>query len=332
MKKRTKGWMICVLAATLLSGCGDGSEEASAQFSSVSGMPEAVQIDLTDTLAQPDTSDTVVRLLYQTGELTQEQEAAISDVMESLRLNLEAAEYYGEGIHMVCSPEFEEVMTPGLYEGGRSYTLSQGGKVLLSVQVGYTISGDFYANVCYRFEDDKLTLLKQEGSRTSLLLTGLSGSSYDGALERWLIDSATGEIEKEEGTYTDGKLTGDYTVSKCQAAAGDAFDLWTNREQLEYDRIVICYDENGQPMATPTPEPTATPAATPTTTKKPAAQPTAKPTQAPVQTQAPTPAPTPEPQQDDDDDDDDNSSDNNSGGDTSQPSQGETDVEWTPDI
>lgn len=287
-KRKICGLLSGVMLTTMLSGCGDGSEEAGILASGSFGMPEAVQMEMTTVLAQAEQSPSEIKLLYNTGKLTAEEEAAILETMESLYRNLEVEEYLGESIHMVSSEEWFETMTPRLYEGCRSYTLQQGETVLLSVQVGYDISGAPYSNVCYQAAEDSISLLKQSGSKLSLLQTGLSDGEYDGAFVFWQFDSAQGEIKKEEGTYSQGILVGEYSVSVCQGVEGEAFELWTNRETFGYETETVTYDEQGQPVAEATPEPTATPTKTPAPTKKPAAA-TPKPTQAP--TAAPTQPP-----------------------------------------
>lgn len=265
--------------------------------------------------AQPEGPVNEIKLLYNTGKLKEEEEAAALDALESLYRNLSAEEYLGESIHMVCSEEWFETMSVRLYEGCRSYTLQQGETVLLSVQVGYDISGEPYSNVCYQADESSLSLLKQTGSQVSLLQTGLSDGEYDGTFETWKIDSEQGQITKEQGTYSQGVPVGEYSVSTYQGVTGDAFDLWTNRENMVYETKSITYDEQGEVIAESTPEPTAAPTKDPAATKAPTAtkKPTA--TQKPSQTQTPvqTPAPTQPPAQNNDDDDD-NHDDGGSGG------------------
>lgn len=332
--------LACTMLAAVLSGCGDGSEEVSSQADAVFGMPEAVQMEVEPVYAEPEQPVNEIKLLYNTGKLKEEEEAAVLDAMESLYRNLSAEEYLGESIHMVCSEEWFATMSVRLYEGCRSYTLQQGDKVLLSAQVGYDISGEPFSNVCYQADENSLSLLKQTGSQVSLMQTGLADGEYDGAFETWKIDSEQGQITKEQGTFAQGVKVGEYSISTYQGTAGDAFDLWTNRENMVYETKTITYDEKGEVIAESTPEPTVAPTKAPTATKKPTA--TQKPvvTQAPVQT--PTPAPTQPPAQDDDDDDDDDggnsgggdsggSSDSGSGGDSGSTS-GDTDIDWSPDL
>ena len=324
------GILVGAMLVMTLSGCGDGSEEISSQAETTFGMPEAVHMEMTPVLAQPEQSANEIRLLYNTGNLNEEEEEAVLDAMESLYRNLDVQEYLGESIHLVCSKEWFETMSVRLYEGCRSYTLQQGDTVLLSAQVGYDISGESFSNVCYQADENSLSLLKQTGSQVSLMQTGLSDGEYDGAFETWKIDSEQGQITKEQGTFAQGVPVGEYSVSTYQGVTGDAFDLWANRENMVYETKTITYDEKGEVIAESTPELTAAPTKAPTA-NKPAAtnKPAVTQPQTPVQTQAP--APTQPPAQDDDDDDDhDNGGD--SGGGDSGSTGGDTDIDWSPDL
>ncbi len=352
--RRMIGILAWVLLASTLSGCGDGSEEFgvltenSIQTENSIGMLEPVQMEMEPVLAQPEQTANEIKLLYRTGNLKEVEEAAVLDAMESLYRNLDVEEYLGESIHMVCSPEWFETMAVRLYEGCRSYTLQQGDTVLLSVQVGYDISGEPYSNVSYQADENSLSLLKQTGSKVSLTQAGLSDGEYDGSFETRKIDSEQGQITKEQGTYDKGILVGEYMISTYKGNAGDAFDLWTNRENMEYETKTITYNEKGEVIAETTPEPTETPAPTktpaatkaPTATKKPAVTP--KPVQTPAPTPTPAPAQPPEENHEDDNHDDggnndggnDGGGDNggNDGGGDSGATGGDTDIDWSPDL
>lgn len=344
--RKIKGILVGAMLVMTLSGCGDGSEETSSQAEDTFGMPEAVHMEVEPVLAQPEELVNTIKLIFNTGNLKEEEEAAVLDAMESLYRNLDVEEYLGESIHMVCSKEWFDTMSVRLYEGCRSYTLQQGDTVLLSVQVGYDITGEPFSNVSYQADESSLTLLKQTGSKVSLMQAGISDGEYHGAFETWQIDSAEGQIIKEQGTFEKGIPVGEYTVSTYKGNAGDAFDLWTNRENMVYETKTITYDEKGEVIAETTPEPTAAPTKTPAATKAPSA--TKKPTVTPkpVQTPAPTPTPAPpQPPAQDDDDDDNGSSDNggnngggdsgssdNGGGGDSGTTGGDTDIDWSPDL
>lgn len=335
-----------------VTGCGDGSEDFGDKPENMAVVVDPVTIpesDLPSDNREPEASGVDVlsegiALSYATGNLTPEEEAAVTEHMKILHQNLEVDDYLGEAIHMVSSGEWFENMTPQFYEGCRSYSLMKDGTLLLSVQVGYDIEGKPYVNVCYQKEDEIL-LLKQAQGITWLLQTGVAEGKYEGAFDLWQFDTEAGEIRREQGTYNQGIVVGEYTQSVYDQAQGEAFDLWTNRENFEYEKTTTTYDEQGQPVpeATPTPEVTPTPKPTPKPTQKPAPTPTPKPTQKPTPTPEPDPTPEPEPDPTPEPEPDptpepepdptpvptptpEPTSPPDSG-----PSQGDNDVEWSPD-
>ena len=275
-----------LLAAGLLTGCGDGTGE------DLGVLGEAVTSEpVSEETPSPEPSPEI-RVSHSTGELTAEEEGAVLETLTDLYQNLSLPEYVGEGIHMVNSQEWFQAAAPKLYEGCRSYTLYRGEELLLSVQVGYDTEEQPYTNVFRMGQEGSILLLKQAGTVTGLLQTGLLEGEYNGAFERWLIDGSTGQIVGEQGTFAQGVIVGVYTKSTYSGAPGEAFDLWTNREGFACETLVVEYDSQGEPVPTPTPEITPTPTPTVRPTASPTARPTAKPTAPPAATPAPTPIPT----------------------------------------
>lgn len=355
VRKRFLGMIIAGIALTgLLTGCGDGSVEKP-KFEVI--VPESVDITMQPMAAGPEAPDEV-KLVYDTGKLTKEEENVILDNMKILRQNLEVSEYVGEGLHMVSSEEWLETMALKLYEGSRTYTLQKGEEILLRVLVAYGISGDLYSSVYCNITEDKVILLRQEGDVTQLVQSQVTEEGqYDGNYEMWQINSATGEIRTEQGTYADGIIVGECRVAVCSAPAGSAFDLWSNREGFAYEISTIIYDQSGkvvsmdgpQSGASPTPEPSQTPAATqtPSATPKPTATPKPAATKKPAATQKPTvtPAPsTPEPEPDPDPEPQEPETpqepqmpeppqnDNDNGGSDSGSTNGDVDIDWSDDM
>lgn len=329
IKKGIYGITAGILLAAVLTGCGDGTGDSMSE-SSVS-VVEAVTITNEPVSAEPKPAG--VELLYSSGQLTSEEADKVQEAMKTLHQNLEVPEYIGEGIHMVSSAEWAEILSQGLYEGCRSYTLQEGETVLLSVHVGYDIEGNFYANICYQGKEGELILLKQENGVTWLMQTEVSDGKYNGAFETWQIDSKTGYIVKEAGTYAGDVVVGEYTKSEYTGAPGEAFDLWTNREGFSYVTTTVKYDEQGEIVPTPTPVPTVTP--TPKPTNKPAVAP--KPVSTPTPTQAPTPEPQPDPGPEPEPapkpDPEPQPTQAPEPQDPAPPSTGgDTDIEWSPDI
>lgn len=338
MKKRQiYGLTAGILAfSMLLTGCGDGESQVS--WLEPEPMESGVLEESTTAGEAPGAEaengqETEVRLLYNTGTLTEGEEAAAMELLQDMYQNIELEEYLGECIHMVGSDVWYESLTGRMPEGTRTYTLQLGDEVLFLVQVGFDISGEPYSNVYYPGKDGVI-LLKQAGSVVQLTFTEVKEGFYDGAFERWQIDSATGEIIQEKGTYSQGVIVGEYTVSvKEGTGEGDAFDLWNMRENFAYETTVTTYDEQGN-IVEDEPEPTPMPSATPSATKKPTATatptptptptpeptPAPTPTPAPAATPAPTPAPTPTP------------TPTPTPAPPSEPSTGEVDIEWSDDI
>lgn len=312
-KEKIYGIIVGIGMAVLLAGCGDGSEDFGDMPSDKVSVINPVKISQPEetpdsasgdnpSSVPPETEDPSagLHLVHATGTFTSEEEEKLTESMKTLYRNLEVEEYIGEAIHMVSSEDWFAEMTPGLYEGCRSYFLEEGGRLLLSLQTGYDIAGEPYVNLCYEGADGTVLVLKQAGGVTWLLQTGVVNGAYEGAYDQWQFDTVKGEIRREQGTYTAGALTGLHTVSVYGKAQGEAFDLWTNRESFAYETKT--YNEQGEPV----PDPTSTPAATPEPTVKPqqtgtpTPAPTPTPARTPVPTPVPTPAPTPEPTPDPD--------------------------------
>lgn len=281
-----------------MTGCGDGSkiEVSSLDPQPIStpggeNLPPEGQTSAEGQApaagAEPEAAGEI-RLLCSTG--MPGEESRVTEAVTELYRNMEVEEYLGECIHIVNSESWYDTLAADMIEGARSYTLQQGDEILLSVQVGYNISGEFYSNVWY-LKEGEMILLKQEGSAVQMILAEVKEGVYEGSFEKCTIDSATGEVRREQGTYSGGRPTGEYSVMvKKGNGEGDAFDLWNMRENFAYETTVTQYDDQGNRIE-PTPEATATPEAT--TTPKPAATP--KPTATPKPAATPKPTATPEP-------------------------------------
>lgn len=168
---------------------------------------------------------TEIRLVCSTGSREEEKEAQAQEAVMELYQNIELEEYLGECIHIVNSDTWYETMADNMIEGVRAYTLQKGGEILLSVQIGYDISGEFFTNIWY-LREGSMILLKQQGNVVQLTLAGVTNDVYDGSFEKCTIDGATGEIRREEGTYSRGVPTGEYSVMvKEGSGEGDPYDL-----------------------------------------------------------------------------------------------------------
>lgn len=295
---------VCILGAVLiltLSGCGDGQAVVETLEPEVveTALPEeeiAASREI-EQLEAENTQKNEIRFLCNSREMSEEEDAEATEMIRTLYQNMELEEYLGEAIHAVTDETWYEVLTKGMVEGSRTYTLQKGEEILLMVQIGCNIAGEPYTGVCYYGDNQQIRILKQENSKVQLVQTNVKEGAYDGAFELWNIDSATGEIVRETGIYTGGVRTGEYTTSVREGTGeGNAFDLWTMRNEFSYESNVRTYDEEGKEIV-PTPEPTPTPTATPKPTKKPSATPTPTPMPTPTPTPAPTPEPVPAPPQ-----------------------------------
>ncbi len=346
--------LTAALLAGLLAGCGMAdvpaytidSETIGSQpsGSQPSGSTEPIESSQAIVTTPPVYSTPVpedsnqVRLLHFAGALTEDEEAAAKEELTTLYQNMEIPEYLGEAIHMVATEEWFDTMTPGTYVGSRSYTLQQGNLALLTVQIGEDSTGTLYADIRFESAEGRFLLLKQFGTVTQLLETTIKDNVLEGAFTNWTFDSSNGGIIREQGTYSGGVIVGECTRAERTGQPGDAFDLWTHREDFNYTVTTLYYDEQGNLTSVATPEPTVTPV--PAATPKPTPKPTAKPAvNKPKPTAVPTPAP--EPDEDEDEDEDD-------GGDNDQqpapepepepdpqpnpPQGGDVDMEWTPDL
>lgn len=229
--KRNKIFYSLLFAAVMmmLAGCGDGTDELGGsgeggftvvEPTDLSGMVSGTRIDSEGKAPEAGAPAQGIGISYITGQLTEEEEAAALEAMKTLHQNLEVDEYVGEGIHMVSSDVWFEDMSPRLYEGCRSYTLEEDGRVLLSVQVGYDIAGNPYVNICYQGEDGKLLLLKQAFGVTWLMETKVADGKYEGEFDVWQFDTVQGRIEREQGTYAQGVKTGQCVESVYDKAQG----------------------------------------------------------------------------------------------------------------
>lgn len=298
MTKR-RMWIYAILAGivmTVMASCGDEAADVNNQDTPTTQEPaDMSEPPVTESPETP--AEMEPQLVYSTGLFSDEEEAIIMDNMLTMYQNLELSDYIGEGISMVSSPEWFDSMAVRLYEGGRSFVLQKGDMILLTVQVGYDTSGKPYTNVFLPGSDNETIVLRQEDNLTMLLQTKITEKGlYEGAFERWMIDSENGTIRLEEGTYASGIIVGDYSVSVCSAAPGAAFDLWTHRADFTYETTTVEYDQDGELVATPTPEPTPTPTKKPATPKPATPAPTQEPTPAPAAPSNPEPAPEPVPE------------------------------------
>ena len=141
-----------------------------------------------------------------------------------------------------------------------------------------------------------MILLQRTGSVLRVVMAGVLEGEYNGAVEIWEMDAATGRVSHEKGLYTQGVPVGEHFSAVRQGQGGEEiYNLWNMRESMEYEKTVTTYDQAGNPVMTSTPPPSPTPDPSPTPSPTPEPSSTPKPTQKPTSTRRPTATPTPEP-------------------------------------
>ncbi len=171
------------------------------------------------------------------------------DVLEKLQLleqNMSVAENRAEALAQLLSPDWHSVVMPTLQTGVRSYYWhnSESQNTVL-VQVGYNETGEAISRV-WHTAGETLTYLYQGGEEAVLVETALQNGWYNGPVSAWVVEGDTGTVYHEEGTFTNGFLTGDYTANS--ASVGDAVDLYTlfsTRDTFEMEAFTGNFDETG---------------------------------------------------------------------------------------
>lgn len=180
-----------------------------------------------------------------------EEEADVLAEAELMLQNLETPGYFAESIHQLGTEEWFDTLMPKMKEGVRNYYLEQDGERKLVIRVGYETADTAsegaestgeqekkpvpYSLVWYHGEEDKLTLIARKGGVVQVLEAGYENQAYNGGFTLWLLDGSSGSIVKETGNFHEGIYAGEYTVDIYQGqAAGDPYDLWNNREAMEY--------------------------------------------------------------------------------------------------
>ncbi len=176
-----------------------------------------------------------------------EEEQEIQKEAQTILQNLELPEYVDESINMIYNEKWFATMMPKLDKGKRTYYLQQNDRNVLTIQAGYDEAGVAYSNVWYLGEDAAVTLLQYSDNAIQMLNTQLVDGKYDGNFESWLLDGKSSTIYQEQGTFTKGIYTGEYTARvHAGTVESDLFALWSNREGMEYVTYTGAFDEQGK--------------------------------------------------------------------------------------
>lgn len=183
-----------------------------------------------------------------------EETPAIQEEASLMLQNLQLEEYLDESINLVSSDEWLDTMMPKLYEGKRSYFMQQDGETVLTVEAGYDQSGAPDTSI-WHHGAEQVTVLQRTGKTVQFLRTAMTDGVYQGAFEAWICDGGSGDIYHEQGTFTNGMLTGDFTVSVHKGTEGsDLFSLWSNRTGMEYTVYNGNFNEQGMTTLEQPPE------------------------------------------------------------------------------
>lgn len=234
-----------MLSGMILTGCGDGSGEDwlssgnQGGSQAVSGTGEVLEND--------PGQDVQTELLYSPGSsLTEAELTAVLEMLATLHQNLELSEYLGEAIHVVESQIWYETLVKRMAEGGRIYALKKGEETLLSVQIMIDISGEPCSIVYYQKGPGEMILLQHSGSVLRVTTAGVLEGMYNGAVEIWEMDAATGRVSQEKGLYTQGVPVGEHIMAVKEGDGEEEFyNLWNMRESMEYEKTVTTYDQGG---------------------------------------------------------------------------------------
>ncbi|MCM1186403.1 MAG: hypothetical protein NC251_10020 [Lachnoclostridium sp.] len=177
----------------------------------------------------------------------EEEDAQIRQQVMLLYQNLNTPEYQGEAIHVMESESWFETLMPKLGEGTRNYFLQQKGQPEIFICVGYDEDRKSFSNVWYLENENTLTLLNYSKGVVQLLETTLKDGSYDGDFSLWILDGTSGSILNEQGAFDGGVYSGEYSLKICRKnAAGDPFDLWNNRDSMQYTTYTVQANQQGQ--------------------------------------------------------------------------------------
>lgn len=177
----------------------------------------------------------------------EEEDEEIRQQAMLLCQNLETPEYKSEAIHIIESREWFDTLMPKMGDGERKYFLQGEEREKLLISVGYDESGREFSNVWYLGDESQLMLLNCLDGAVQLLDTTLEENSYEGDFTLWILDGTTGSILNEQGTFEQGVYVGEYTLKIYKGkTTGDPFDLWNNRENMNYTSYTVEADEQGQ--------------------------------------------------------------------------------------
>ena len=175
-----------------------------------------------------------------------EEEAQIVETVDALVTNMETSEYYVEALNTLYSDEWFLAMMPKMRVGQRNYYGEDETGTLLQICVFYDENGAKNSRV-FLEKAGQIFVLSKEGNQLQIMETGVQDGVYEGAFLTWTLNTDTGEVIREEGTYVGGNFKGDYKIS---IAAGDGqtdlASMWNLRDELIMTTYYGNFGENGE--------------------------------------------------------------------------------------
>lgn len=175
-----------------------------------------------------------------------EEAEPLQQELQLLLQNLSTQDYFAESIHQIESPHWMELFMPKPKEGSRHYYLEEDQQIKLVLHTGYNDTGKAYTTLWYHGENNSLILLNYSNGVVQILNTSMINNLYEGPFTLTLLDSVTGSIAQEQGTFANGIYSDGYTLKIFKGdAPGDPYDLWNNRENMIYTTYTATADEQG---------------------------------------------------------------------------------------
>jgi len=168
-----------------------------------------------------------------------EEDTEIQNIADLMLRNMELEEYRPESLHLVEEDDWFATMMPKLYEGRRNYFKQVEGEVKMVVTVGYDSDGIPFSNVWYYGDENKVIYLGYDNKVARMMETMIANGAYEGEFILWTLDGITGDIMRETGSFNAGALqTDNYTIELHEGfGESDIYDLWNNRENMEYTAL-----------------------------------------------------------------------------------------------
>lgn len=164
-------------------------------------------------------------------QTTAAQKTELEQMAELMKQNLELPEYFNEAVNLMASEEWSKAVT-------EDYTLSDEQGVRMFIQADEGTSAVWF------YKEDATLMLKKSKELFYVMETA---PGYNGAFTAWILNPQTGDIFHEAGTFTEGVLTGEYTVNVSRGTeSSELFSLWNNRETMEYTTYYGNFDVQGR--------------------------------------------------------------------------------------